>query len=127
MVSTSWHQLAEALIVALEPALPDGFRAKLETDDGGIAFFQPDVPHARVVAGVQPLLEQPGDERELVARVCLSVLDTAPDFVAEFTGEPWPGSAKDVPLPGVEVRDAEVSLWYGQRDSPTLVLEPIHR
>jgi len=127
VVTTPWHQLAEALIVALEPALPAGFHAKLEVDDGGIAFFQPDVPHAWVVAGVQPLLEQPGDERELVARVCLSVLDTAQDFVAEFTGEPWPGSARDLPLPGVEVRDAEVSLWYGQRDSPTLVLGPIHR
>ena len=125
MVTTAWQQLAEGLIAALEPALPDGFHAKFEADNGGIAFFQPDVPHAWVVAGLQPLVEQPRDERELVARVCLSVLDTAQDFVAEFTGDPWPGSAHDLPLPDVEVRDAEVCLWYGERESPTLVLETI--
>ena len=126
-MAAQWRQLAEALVAALEPELPTDFQARVEAEAGGIAFFRPDVPSAWVLVSVQPLLEQPGDERELLASVCLSILSTAQDFVAELTGEPWPGSAKDLPLPDVQVLDAEVQLWYGQRESPTLVVGPISR
>lgn len=126
-MAIQWRQLAEALVAALEPALPSGFQARVEAEAGGIAFLRSDVPAAWVVVGVQTLLEQPGDERELLSLVCWSVLSTAQDFVAESTGEPWPGSGKNLPSPGVQVLDAQVRLWYGQRESPTLVVGPIHR
>lgn len=125
VMSAQWRHLAEGLVSALEPVLPRGFEVSLEAEAGGIAIFKPGVPHAWVLVGVQPLIEQPGDERQLVEAACYSVLSTAQDFVAEFTGMPWPAGEKEPPLPDVEVLDADVRLWYGRRQSPTLVVGPI--
>jgi hypothetical protein len=30
-----------------------------------------------------------------------------------------------MPMPGAEIRGGELHLWFGERDSPVLQLEPI--
>ncbi|MCC5947528.1 MAG: hypothetical protein JJT89_03640 [Nitriliruptoraceae bacterium] len=126
-MTTTWQRLADALVDAVAPALPDGFQARLDVENGGIAFERPGVPHIRVGVGVQPLVEQPGEVDRRLASACWSVLSAAQDLVAEGTGEPWPGRGTELPLPGVEVLEHEVRLWYGPRASPALVLAPIPR
>lgn len=127
-VTATWRPLAEALIRAIQPELPCGFHARLDTEAGGIALFARDEPLAQQIVGVRALIEQPGDERRLLALACESVLSNMQDFIAESTSTPWPGEATDeLPLPDVEVTDTEIWLWYGQRATPTRVMGPIPR
>ncbi|MFO7960575.1 MAG: hypothetical protein R6U94_06490 [Nitriliruptoraceae bacterium] len=126
-MTAAWQPLAEALIRAMQPELPPGFHARLDTAAGGIALFATNAPLVQRIVGVRALIEQPGCERQLVELACRSVLSNTQDFIAESTSTPWPGEATELPLPDVEVTDTEIWLCYGQRATPTRVIGPIRR
>jgi hypothetical protein len=59
-----------------------------------------------------------------IQRVAEALMSDVQDEVAEELRQPWPGD-RTMPIPSAEIRGGQLHLWFGEPDSPTLVLEPI--
>jgi hypothetical protein len=67
-----------------------------------------------------------GTVADRLAGVCVQALDDLQDYISEATHDPWPGRTAQ-PTPQIELRGAELHLWYGGRHGRQAVLacEPI--
>jgi hypothetical protein len=123
-VEPGWDALAEVLAARLHDVAPGGFSVRpgpnrIELRGAGEPAWE-----------IHFLKLNEDDELEdhgTLARACEGVLDLFQDRGAEETTEPWPAREGLMPMPGVEVGDEEIRLWYGDRRSPALTLEPIRR
>jgi hypothetical protein len=59
-----------------------------------------------------------------IQRVAEALMSDVQDAIAEELRRPWPGD-RTMPMPAAEIRGGQLHLWFGERDSPTLVLRPI--
>lgn len=110
------------MVERLRPTLPDGLT--IEAELGGVTTAQPAVTHAACHIEVEGIVEQSGDRGEHIELAAYSVLSTVQDFVAEFTGTPWPGM-HELPSPEVRRESGTLHLWYGKRGSSELSLAPL--
>ena len=117
-----WEALADGLVERLRPTLPEGMVIQAEL--GGVTIAQPGVPHAVCHIEVEGIVEQSGDRDEHIEVAAYSLLLVVQDFVAEFTGSPWPG-VHELPPPAARREAGMLHLWYGKRRSPVLSLKPL--
>ena len=76
------------------------------------------------------LVNQPGDVLENILVATYSILNGVQDQVVEDLKTEWPSLSqeafekrepvKDLPLPGVEVVESGLRLWYGEAQNPAL-------
>ena len=125
--------VADTLVAVLEPVLPSGVAIHRGSNVVVIrdAAHGPGAglgeEHILVDAvyhfGLAPELEFT-TAHERLAAACRVVLDRTQEFVAEATGQPWPGTTS-FPEPHAVVAGGEVRCWYGDEARPTLALAPI--
>lgn len=63
------------------------------------------------------------DEENIVG-VAVQALSELQDYISEATHTPWPGTTSQ-PSPHGRILDAQLSLWYGDRDNAILACEPL--
>jgi hypothetical protein len=115
-------QLAHELARRMWDVVPPGIGVTVERD---MLWFN-SARHSGKAGtyACQWLYQGQGEPEQLLAEACRRALDDLQDFVDEATTEPWPGS-RTVPYAGTRVEDGKVLLWYGDRDAPVLLLEPL--
>jgi hypothetical protein len=115
------ERLVAALAKCLAPRLPQTF--SLEGRDGHLL-----VRHQEAVVGgtaVGLLLEGVGKSPMQIASVALSALSDVQDAIALELRTPWPGEARQQPMPSVRVVDERLYLWFGDDRSPVMMFEPL--
>ncbi len=69
------------------------------------------------------------DERSILERaedVASAVLSGAQDAVAHALRDQWPpDGARGMALPNTVIVDDTIQMWYGARDAPAIILEPL--
>jgi hypothetical protein len=115
-------QLAQELARRMRDVVPPGIDVTVERD---MLWFS-SAQHSGKAGtyACQWLYQGRGEREQLLAEACRRALDDLQDFVDEATTEPWPG-LRTVPDAGTRVEDGKVLLWYGDRDAPVLLLEPL--
>jgi hypothetical protein len=113
-------------------ALDDAFRSRL------IAVLptavSPDEATAGIYAQLEGIINQRGGVEENLLGAAEMVLSDFQDRVARDIKRGWPpsragrseeDSGADLMLPETAIVNDELHLWYGDRESPALALDPI--
>jgi hypothetical protein len=119
-------QLAEAIADRVAKVLPEPWSAEAlspserpdDLEPGPAVAITRNDTGGRIIYGVADF-EIPAIYEE--------ILSQAQDAIAEETTDAWPGGpgARRLWMPDVEIVDDEVRAWFGPKDDPVLVLEPI--
>jgi hypothetical protein len=122
-VAMDFDRLGKAIAERLNAVAPLGFHILYQADgklcytcDFEGAYGSTSVgEHFRDNLGLRP-----GEPIEAWAReVCEFTLGNFQDFVDQMTATPWPGE-RSVPSAHAELIGAEIVLFYGDPESPTL-------
>lgn len=89
--------------------------------------------HQWVGSAVPAILDDPegwqaGEENLLLESIVCSALGGVADTISEAGAALWPADPRNpqaLPQPGARVVDGMLEWWFGDRDSPVLVLEPV--
>jgi hypothetical protein len=111
------RELATLLSARLQAVVPDGV---LVTADGADVVVRIDGDESR--NGTAAILDEDASPLEEVATATYAVLSHVQDAVAEATTEPWPGTGTVQPMPEAEIRDGRLLAWFGDRQTPVLVI-----
>jgi hypothetical protein len=109
-VAMDFDRLGKAIAERLNAVAPLGFHILYQAD--GKLCYTCDFEGAYGL--------RPGEPIEAWAReVCEFTLGNFQDFVDQMTATPWPGE-RSVPSAHAELIGAEIVLFYGDPESPTL-------
>ena len=122
--------LARALAQRLRAAVPPGI--SVSSRGGNVIVSDGQTSDGTDLVG---LVDQPGDLEDNLTTAASALLNSAQDVVAEHLTRWWPSSpdtppgtiesGADLPVPTAEVEGGRLRLWFGDRERPTLELEPI--
>lgn len=116
------RELARFVTDELRATLPQGVDIASEGPDVVVSFRGFESRN-----GMASILDE-DDGRSLAERLesaALALLSHVQDVAADASTVPWPGSDATLPLPGTEVSGGRLHAWFGNRDSPDLVLREV--
>jgi hypothetical protein len=114
--------LAQELAWRMSDVVPSGIKVTALED---MLWFE-SVSHSGKAGSYacQWLYKGEGEPDRLLIDACWHALDDLQDFVDETTTEPWPGETTP-PKAGARLEDGSIILWFGDPDTPDLVLESL--
>ncbi len=111
-------ELATLLSTRLQEVVPDGV---VVTADGADVVVRVDGRESR--NGTAAILDDDGRTvDEAICTAARAILSHVQDAVAEATTEPWPGTGTELPQPGADIHDGRLRAWFGDRETPALVV-----
>lgn len=116
--SVTSRDLAAFLSDQLAPEL-DGSGYRISAEDADVVLLAPQGD--RSSNGAAGILDDVDDQRDLAERVTTAaraVLSHVQDTLAAATGQPWPGTGPQLPLPDARIEEGDLIAWFGDSGSP---------
>jgi hypothetical protein len=114
--------LAQELARRMREVVPSGIKVTTEKD---MLWFESDSYSGKAGSyACQWLYKGDGEPERLLTDACWHALDDLQDFVDEATTEPWPGE-RTPPKAHARLENGSVILWFGDAETPDLVLESL--
>lgn len=114
-------RFTKEFVRSLQEVVPSGFHV---VESGGDIEISRDNDLGRSGVHAREIVRSVGNV-PLFVQGLETALSDIQDYIAERTGEPWPGKHM-LPLGHAQVTDDTIFLWYGDGDDPVLRLEPLH-
>ena len=122
-METLAERLAVGLVERLRAVVPQ--HILLTSEYGGVTVADPSRRNLWCHIGVDAIVEQDGDPRELALGAAVNVLSGVQDFIAEATTDPWPAQGHEMPSPAAVWVEQDLHLFYGNQEAPVLRLMPL--
>lgn len=113
-------RFAQVLAGRLTAIIPAGFRVQA---GDGMLWYSSAASAGRAGSHVRENFGVYGEDN--IVGLAIQALDELADYVGETTGDPWPGTTRQL-RPHGEISGERLHLWYGAPDGDAvLALEPI--